>query len=93
MKRIFNILLLACLTMAARAENRPIEVQTSQGVTRLTFLSPSIVRVEHAIASDKNDEKSLVVTMKPMANLKINVKNSGTKTTAASRQMTLVVDK
>ncbi|MDE7166875.1 MAG: DUF4968 domain-containing protein, partial [Bacteroidaceae bacterium] len=79
--------------MAARAENHPIEVQTSQGVTRLTFLSPSIVRVEHAIASDKNDEKSLVVTMKPMANLKINVKNSETKTTAASRQMTLVVDK
>lgn len=93
MKRILSILMLACLTMAARAENRPIEVQTSQGVTRLTFLSPSIVRVEHAIATDKNEEKSLVVTMKPMADLKISVKDSGTKTTAASRQMTLVVDK
>ena len=93
MKRILNLLLLVGIVLGARAENRPITVETPQGVTRLTFLSPTIVRVEHTSAQAKEAQKSLVVTMEPQENLKVSVKESSAKTTATTSTLTAVVDR
>ncbi len=93
MRRIISLLMLVCLTMAGRAETKPIEVKTAQGATRVTFLSPSIVRVEHGKALDKEGQKSLVVTMQPQAGVKLSVKDQPKEVSITSPALTVVVNK
>ena len=93
MRKILTLLTLLCLTMTGRSENRPIEVQTKNGVTRLTFLSSNIVRVEHGTTLDAEAPKSLVVTMQPEEKVKVSVSKQSSKTTATSDALTAVIDK
>ena len=92
MRNLITILSLICISIAAGAENKPIEVKTQKGVTRLTFMSPRIVRVEKAQTSPK-ESRSLVVTMKADKGMKLKVSESASKTTAASNAMEVSVDK
>ena len=93
MKRILSLLLLVGIAFGANAENRLITVQTPQGVTRLTFLSPTIVRVEHTSVQTKEAQKSLVVIMEPQKDLNVSVKESSAKTTATTSALTATVDR
>ena len=93
MRKILTLLTLLCLTMMGRSENRPIEVQTKNGVTRLTFLSSNIVRVEHGTTLDTEAPKSLVVTMQPEEKVKVSISKQSSKTTATSDALTAIIDK
>ena len=67
MKKILTLLVLAAIFVAGRAGAKPIEIKTNEGGTRVTFMSPTIVRVEHGKTLDREGQKSLVVTMQPQA--------------------------
>ena len=92
MRRIASLLLLVAIALGAHAENLPISVETPGGVTRLTFLSPTIVRVEHTTAQAKEPARSLVVTLEPQRDLKVSVRRSATETTAQSSQLSATID-
>ena len=93
MKRIIGLLVLAAVFVAGRAGAKPIGVKTNEGETRITFMSPRIVRVEHGKALDKQVAKSLVVTMQPKANVKLSVKEQAKQVTVASSALTVIVSK
>ena len=93
MKRISSLLMLVGMCMAAWAMQKPIEVKTEQGSTRVTFMSPKIVRVQHGTALDKDTEKSLVVTMTPEANVKVSVKDKTSDITLTTSALTVVINK
>ncbi|MBP5513243.1 MAG: DUF5110 domain-containing protein [Bacteroidaceae bacterium] len=93
MKRIICLLMLASMTMVGRAETKPIEVRTNGVETRVTFLSPAIVRVQHGSNLDKESQKSLVVTMQPEANVKLSVKDASKQVSLTSSALTVVINK
>ena len=93
MKRLLTILCIACAIVAAKAVNNPFEIKTEGGTTRVTFMSPRIVRVEHGRALNQGSPKSLVVTMQPEANVKVSVKQRPQDVTLATPVLTLVVSK
>ena len=93
MKRIICLLMLAGLTLAARAATLPTVVRANEVQTRITFLSPDIVRVEHGTDLAKEEAKSLVVTMQPEANVRLSVKETTQEVTLASQALTVVVSK
>ena len=93
MKHIFTMLLLLGATLSAAAENRPIAIKTPVGTTRLTFLSPCIVRVEHVANDAVEQAKSLVVTMEPQQDLDVKVRHSASKAVATTSAIQATVDK
>ncbi len=93
MKRIICLLMLVGLTLAARAETKPIAVRTNGTETRVTFFSPDIVRIQHGSALDKEGQKSLVVTMQPDANVKLSVKDTPKQVSLTSSALTVVISK
>ena len=93
MKRILSLLVLVGLCVAGRAETKNIDVKTNGGETRVTFMSPSIVRVQHGKALDQKGQESMVVTMQPQANVKLTVKDAANQVTASSPALTVVISK
>ena len=93
MKKILTLLVLAAIFVVGRAGAKPIEIKTNEGGTRVTFMSPTIVRVEHGKALDREDQKSLVVTMQPQADVKVSVKDKANEVTATSSALTVVINK
>ena len=85
--------MLVGLTLAARAETKPIAVRTNGAETRVTFFSPDIVRIQHGSALDKEGQKSLVVTMQPDANVKLSVKDTPKQVSLTSSALTVVISK
>ncbi|MBQ7685120.1 MAG: DUF4968 domain-containing protein, partial [Bacteroidaceae bacterium] len=93
MKHIFRLLIFATFFVASRAEAKPVSVKWNGGETRVTFMSPSIVRVEHGASLAKEAQKSLVVTMLPEANVNVSVKDKAQELTLASETLKVIVNK
>ena len=93
MKRTICLLVLISACVAGWAGQKPVEIRTKQGSTRVTFMSPKIVRVEHGTALDKQASKSLVVTMQPEADVKVSVKDKASDVTLTSSALTVVINK
>ena len=87
------ILLLMGFVLGVHAQSPTVVTQTSKGVTRLTFYSPAIVRVEHLGENAAPAPRSLVVTMIPQYGLNVSVKESANRTVASSGNLTAVVDR
>ena len=84
---------MVAMLVAGRAEAKPIEIKTNGGETRVTFMSPSIVRVEHGTSLAKEAQKSLVVTMRPEADVKVSVKDKPQEVTATSSALQVIINK
>ena len=84
---------MVAMLVAGRAEAKPIEIKTNGGETRVTFMSPSIVRVEHGTSLAKEAQKSLVVTMRPQADVKVSVKDKPQEVTATSSALQVIINK
>ena len=90
-KRITISLLLALFILGARSENKPVSVETRQGITRLTFFSPTILRIEHQATQADQGQKSLVVTMQPQ-DIDVKVRKASGQTTASSSALKAIID-
>ena len=93
MKKILTIAFAIMIAASIKIVANPVEVKTADGATRVTFMSPRIVRVEHGKLLDKEAPRSLVVTMTPESNVKLGVKNGVKEMTMTSAALTVVINK
>lgn len=93
MKKILIIVLMGIIVASANAVTKSMEIRTNDGATRVTFMSPRIVRVEHGKALDKKVPESLVVTMKPETGVKVNVKDNVSDITLSTSALTVIISK
>ena len=93
MKKILTIAFAIMIAASIKIVANPVEVKTADGATRVTFMSPRIVRVEHGKLLDKEAPRSLVVTMTPESNVKLGVKNGAKEMTMTSAALTVVINK
>ena len=92
MKKILNLLFFACIAIVAQAETKPYGIKTQGGETRVTFMSPSIVRVQHGKALDGKAPQSMVVTMQPQ-NVRLSVKEAANQVVLTSSGLTVTINK
>ena len=92
MKKILNLLFFACIAIVAQAETKPYGIKTQGGETRVTFMSPSIVRVQHGKALDGKAPQSMVVTMQPQ-NVRLSVKEAANQVVLTSSDLTVTINK
>ena len=92
MKKILNLLFFACIAIVAQAETKPYGIKTQGGETRVTFMSPSIVRVQHGKALDGKAPQSMVVTMLPQ-NVRLSVKEAANQVVLTSSGLTVTINK
>lgn len=102
MKRILAILWLVGIAFGSRAEastlpfgsskKSSITVETPQGVTRLTFMTNRIVRVEHGRELGTESRRSMVVTLQPQEDLNVNVKETTARTVVSSDMLSATID-
>ena len=93
MKRIASLMVMVFVCVTGWTATKPVEVRTSEGITRVTFMSPRIVRVEHGKSLESEGQKSLVVTMKPEQNVKLSVKDAPSQVSLTSTALTIIINK
>lgn len=93
MKRKSFLLLMLCFAFTLCCKAQSLDVTTKNGVCRLTFYSPTIVRVTKAVTEKSLDRKGMVVTMHPQLNLSLKRSETHKNVALSSANLTVTVDK
>ena len=94
MKKFYlSLLCLIAVTLSLQAQSKA-EVKANGTTTQVTFYTPDIVRVvKYPSDAQGPTRESMVVTLAPQSDLKVQVKESGSKTTMTSPALTVTIDK
>ena len=94
MKKLYlSLLCIVAATFSLSAQQKA-EVKANGTTTQVTFYTPDIVRVvKYPSDAQGPTRESMVVTLAPQADLKVQVKDSGSKKTLTSSALTVTIDK